>query len=77
MRQQKQAYFSLVEVLNEAKSSVAMLEIRLKEKEQEQKLAELRVKELKKNVQHNKLRPLKQRTTRTNASVDNHSVDMT
>ena len=53
-----------------------MLEIRLKEKDQEMKLAELRVKELKKNVPNSKLRPLKQRTTRTNASVDNNSVDM-
>ena len=78
LRHQKQSYFSLVETLNEAKHDVKILETKLKEKDQELKLAELRVKELKKNVPNSKLRPLKQRTrtNRTNASVDNSSVDM-
>lgn len=75
MRQQKQAYFSLVEELNEAKHEVKLLETKLKEKDQEMKLAELRVKELKKNVPNSKLKPLNKRTTRTVASVDNRSVD--
>ena len=65
-----------METLNEANNDVRMLEIRLKEKDQEMKLAELRVKELKKNVAHNRLRPIKPRTTRTNASIDAHSMDM-
>lgn len=43
-----------------------MLEIKLKEKDQELKLAELKVKELKKQIPNSKLRPLaQQRTNRT------------
>ena len=42
--------------------------MKLREKDQETKLAELKVKELKKQVPNSKLRPLKNRTTRTNVS---------
>ena len=54
-----------------------MLEIKLKEKDQELKLAELKVKELKKQIPNSKLRPLaQQRTNRTQLSTDaGHSVD--
>ena len=41
-----------------------MLEIRLKEKDQELKLAELKVKELKKSMPSGKLRPIRNRTGR-------------
>lgn len=62
--------------MNEAKHDVKILETKLREKDQELKLAELRVKELKKNVPNSKLRPLKKRTNRTTASLDNHSIDV-
>lgn len=45
-----------------------MLEFKLKEKEQELKLCELKVKELKKSMPNSKLKPLKARTGRTNIS---------
>jgi len=54
-----------------------MLEIKQKEKEQELKLVELKVKELKKQVPNSKLKPIRSRTNRTTASNDGHSVDNT
>ena len=51
-----------------------MLEFQLKEKEQELKLCELKIKELKKSMPNNKLKPIKARTGRSQAqgSVEGH-----
>jgi len=51
---------------------VRLLEFQLKEKEQELKLCELKIKELKKSMPNSKLRPLQKRL---NTSVDGNSID--
>ena len=74
-RLQKIQYHNLVEELNLTKREVGLLEIKLKEKDQETKLVEMKIKELKKQMPNTKLKPLRQRTNRTHLSTDRHSFD--
>ena len=54
-----------------------MLEFQLKEKDQELKLCELKIKELKKSIPNSKLKPIRLRTDRTSVSIDQQSnLDM-
>jgi len=69
----KQKHHDLQQEINETKTSVRLLEFQLKEKEQELKLCELKIKELKKSMPNSKLKPLRMRTDRTNASQDGAS----
>ena len=49
--------------------------MKLREKEQELKLVELKIKELKKQIPYSKLKPIRLRTNRTIVSNDAHSID--
>ena len=54
-----------------------VLEVKLKEKDQELKLAELKVKELRKQIPNTKLKPMVHKKTNRNVhgSLDSRSID--
>lgn len=71
---------SLAEQLKKLQHEVSMLEIKLREKDQELKLNDLKQKELRKQVPHNRLKPLTRdgKSRKTNAQkygFDARSVD--
>lgn len=53
---------------------MGLLEIKLKEKDQELKLSELKYKELKKQIPNTRLRPMRQRTVNSNHTIDRESA---
>ena len=54
----KSEYRRIVDQLSKLKHDIYLLELQLKEKDQELKLNELKYKELKKQLPHKRLRPL-------------------
>lgn len=59
----------MTDQLKQLNHDVFLLEIKLKEKDQELKLTELKYKELKKQMPHNKLRPIRPSESRQQTSL--------
>ena len=59
---QRAKYQDQIDELHELRSDVKLLEYKVKEKDQELKLSEMKIKELRKSIPHLQLKPLRSKS---------------
>ena len=75
-RKLKKRIKELENQINESKHNINMLNVKLKEKDQECRLSVLKIKELKRAVRHNQLKPLPKAPTRNEEDKKSHESEV-